>query len=70
MILKSFISLITAQTVAGSSINSRSEAIVQLDSGTLHGIRETVDGVSQGFTHESQSVLAGFGKICNKVKMI
>ena len=29
MILKSFISLIAAQTVTGSSINSRSEAIVQ-----------------------------------------
>ena len=29
MILKSFISLIAAHTVTGSSINSRSEAIVQ-----------------------------------------
>ena len=45
MILKSFISLFV--TVTGSSVrNSRSEAIVQLESGTLHGIRETVGGVS------------------------
>ena len=85
MILKSFISLIAVQSVASSSINPRSEAIVQecfqveafgamalsanqisdqkltnqrqtpwhqfenlykLESGTLHGIRETIDGVS------------------------
>ena len=29
----------------GSAGQGRSEAIMQLDSGTLHGIRETISGV-------------------------